>query len=82
MDLDMADKKRLRTDYGVKIKDITNENLLEYANDLKGAVIIKIGNTKAEDVETVSRMLSNISDSQSIQLELITTSGQRVRLII
>lgn len=82
MDLDMADKKRLRTDYGVKIKDITNENLLEYANDLKGAVIIKIGNTKAEDVETVSRMLSNISDSQSLQLELITTSGQRVRLII
>ncbi len=82
INIDDSDKKRLRTDFGVKIKDITNSNLMEYANELKGAVIVKIGNTKAEDVETVSRMLSRISDTQAVQIELITTAGQRVRLII
>lgn len=82
INIDATDKKRLRTDFGVKIKDITNENLMEYANELKGAVIVKIGNIKAEDVETVSRMLSKVSDTQAIQIELITTAGQRVRLII
>ena len=82
IDLDASDKKRLRIDYGVKIKDVTNENLIEYTNDLKGAVIVKIGNNKADDVETVSRILSQISETQAIQIELITTAGQRVRLII
>nr|MBF6608967.1 trypsin-like peptidase domain-containing protein [Flavobacterium sp.] len=68
IDIDAADKKRLRTDYGVKIKDITNDNLLEYANELKGAVILKIGSAKAVDVETVSALLSKISESQTVQI--------------
>ncbi len=82
IEIDAADKKRLRTDYGVKIKDIKNDNLLEYANELKGAVITKIGNTKALDLETVSQLLSRISESQTVQIELITQAGHRVRLII
>ena len=82
IDIDESDKKRLGTDFGVKIKDITNETLSEYANELKGAVIVRIGSFKAEDVETVSRLLSRVSDTQAIQIELITTAGQRVRLII
>jgi biopolymer transport protein ExbD len=82
IDIDSADKKRLGTDYGVKIKEIKNEQLEEYANELQGAIILRIGKNKAVDVETVSRILSQISETQSVQIELITQAGQRVRVII
>ncbi|HWR94367.1 MAG TPA: trypsin-like peptidase domain-containing protein [Flavobacterium sp.] len=77
-----SDKKKFRIDYGVKIKSLNNENLNQYANDLNGGIILSIGNIKAEDVETVSKILSNINDNQSVQIEMITTNGQLIRLIL
>ncbi|MES2544444.1 MAG: trypsin-like peptidase domain-containing protein [Bacteroidota bacterium] len=77
-----SDKKKFRIDYGVKITDIHNERLEEYADDLKEAIILTIGNSKATDIETVSKILSTIDDSQSVQIGLITTSGQMIRLIL
>ncbi|PWA04173.1 trypsin-like peptidase domain-containing protein [Flavobacterium psychrotolerans] len=81
-DINATDKKKFKIDYGVKIKDINNEKLNGYANDLKGAIILSIGNTKAVDVESVSKILSNIDENQSVQIELITTNGQVIRLIL
>lgn len=77
-----ADKKKFRINYGVKIKDLDNERLNAYANDLKGGIILSIGNMKATDVDTVSKLLSGVDDSQSIQIEMITANGQVVRLIL
>lgn len=77
-----TDKKKFKVEYGVKIKNIQNDRLNPYINDLKGGIILSIGNTKASDVETVSKVTSNIDDQQSIQIELITTNGQIIRLII
>lgn len=80
--IDAADKKKFKINYGVRIKNITNERLSMYSNDLKGGIILSIGNTKATDVETVSRALNGIDDQQSVQLEMLTASGQLLRLII
>ena len=80
--IDANDKKRFRIAYGVKIKDINNEKLMQYANDLKDGIILSIDNAKATDVETVSRIMANKNDNQSIQIEMITSSGQVIRLII
>ena len=80
--IDASDKKRFRIDYGVKIQDINNERLNDYAKDLKGGVILSIDNNKATDVETVSRIMSNKDDNQSIQIQMITNTGQVIRLII
>jgi len=80
--IDASDKKALHVGYGVRIADVQNERLQGYADDLKGAVILAIGNVKATDVETVSKALSSLDDQQSVQLDLITRNGQRVRLII
>lgn len=77
-----ADKKKFNIDYGVKIKELNNEKLNDYYNDLKGGIILKIGNAKATDVESVSKMLSKIDENQNLQLEMITTAGQVVRLIL
>ena len=76
------DKKKFKITEGVKIKDLNNDRLNEYANDLKGGIILKIGNAKATNIETVSKLLSNFDDKQSVQIEMITKSGELVRLIL
>jgi hypothetical protein len=76
------EKKRFKINYGVKIKSINNDKLAPYANDLKDGIILSIGGIKADDIETVSRIIANIDESQSVQMELITKSGQIIRLIL
>lgn len=80
--IDANDKKRFRIAYGVKIKDISNDKLMQYANDLKEGIILSIDNVKATDIETVSRIMANKNDNQSIQIEMLTSNGQVIRLII
>lgn len=77
-----ADKKRFNLKYGVKITDISNERLAQYADDLKGGIILSINNAKVTDVETATKLLSGLDSSESVQLEMITTNGQLVRFIL
>ena len=77
-----ADKKKFRIDYGVKIKELNNERLNAYAADLKGGIILSIGNAKVTDIESASKILSNIDEQQSVQIEMITANGQVIRLIL
>ena len=80
--IEESDKKKFRIAYGVKIKDINNERLMQYANDLKEGIILSIDNVKAIDIETVSRIMANKNDNQSVQVEMVTSSGQVIRLIL
>jgi Do/DeqQ family serine protease len=80
--INATDKKKFKIDYGVKIKSLNNERLNDYVNDLKGGIILSIGNTKVVDVESASKILSNIDQNQTIQIEMITTNGQIIRLIL
>ena len=77
-----ADKKKFRVDYGVKIKELNNERLNVYANDLKGGIILSIGNTKITDIESASKIFSNIDEKETVQLEMMTVNGQIIRLIL
>ena len=81
-DLDANDKKRFRLSYGVKIKDVSNEELAEYAEQLKGGIILKVDNIKATDIETVTRVLSKKSDTQKTQIEMLTNSGDLLRFLL
>ena len=80
--IDAMDKKKFRLDYGVKIKSITNENLKQYEEELKGNIILSIDNVKAKDLETVSKILKNKEESQSIRMEMINKNGEIIRIII
>jgi Do/DeqQ family serine protease len=80
--IDAADKKRFNINYGVKIKSITNENLMQYSAELKGTIILSIDNIKAKDIETVSKLLNSKEESQSVRLEMINKSGEIFRVII
>jgi len=80
--IDATDKKKFRIDYGVKIKNITNENLAQYQNELQGNIILSIDNVKATNVETVSKLLSKKDEGQSVRIEMINKNGEILRIII
>ncbi|NUY82096.1 trypsin-like peptidase domain-containing protein [Flavobacterium sp. MAH-1] len=77
-----SDKKRFRVNYGLKIGEVNNERLAEYKDELEGGVILSIGNVKATDVETISGLLKRIDDNQSVQVQLMTSNGEMVRVIM
>ncbi|MEO7979072.1 Do family serine endopeptidase [Flavobacterium sp.] len=80
--IDAGDKKKFRIDYGVKIKNISNENLMQYQNELQGNIILTIDNVKATNVETVSKLLSKKDEGQSVRIEMINKNGEIFRIII
>ncbi len=80
--IEAADKKRFKIDYGVKIKSITSESLKQYADELKGNIILSIDNVKATDVETVSKLLSKKEENQTVRIEMINKNGEIMRVII
>ena len=81
-DITSADKKKFRIDYGVRIKDINNENLAPYADQLKGSIILSVDNVKATDVETISGFLNKKDQNQSIRIQMINRIGQIIQIII
>ena len=77
-----SDKKKFQIDYGVKIKEVTNERLKQYQDELNGSIIISIDNDRATDVETVSRILNSKDENQSSSVQLLTKNRQLIRIII
>ena len=56
-DIDETDKKDLNIDFGVKIKKITNPELIQYANQLEGGIILTIDGRKATDIRYRFKLL-------------------------
>lgn len=77
-----AEKTRFHLDGGVKIKSITNENLKQYEEELRGNIILSIDNVKIKDIESASRLLNNKAENQSVQMEMINKRGEIIRIII
>ena len=80
--IDVSDKKKFGISSGVKIREITNENLRPYYDELKGNIILSVDNIKATDVETVSKIMGSKDENQSVSIEMINKAGQRIRIII
>ena len=80
--IDASDKKRFKIDYGVKIKEVTNDRLKPYENELNGSIILTIDGAKATDVETVSKLANDKGENQGVSIEMINKMGQVIRIII
>jgi Do/DeqQ family serine protease len=80
--IDTADKKRFHLADGVKIKSITNDNLKQYEEDLRGNIILSIDNVKIKDIESASKVFNNKAENQSVQMEMINKRGEIIRIII
>ncbi len=81
-ELDAADKKRFRLNEGVKIKDVSNEDYMEYAEVLKGSIILRIDGNKVSSMEQASRLLNSKANNQKFRVELITQRGERLQMFL
>ena len=80
--IEAADKKKFRIDYGVRIKEINNENLKPYYDQLKGGIILSVDNLKATDVETISKILNKKDENQNISIQMLNRIGQVIQVIL
>jgi len=80
--IDATDKKKFKIDYGVKIKEVNNDRLKPYENQLSGNIILTIDGVKATDVESVSKLANDKDENQSVNIEMINKMGQIIRIII
>lgn len=81
--LDASDKQRFRIDYGVKVKDITNQSFMRYYNALKGNILIAINDAKAVDTETVATIFSEkLSNESMVELTMINKRGELVKFFV
>ena len=55
---------------------------MQYEAELKGSIILSVDNNKAINVETVSKLLNNKDENQSVRIELINKNGEIFRIII
>jgi serine protease Do len=80
--IESSDKKKYRIDYGVRIKEINNENLKPYYDQLKGGIILSVDNVKATDVESISDYLNKKDENQNVSIQMINKNGQIIQVIL
>ena len=81
-DINATDKKKFRIDYGVRIKEVNSNNLKPYEDQLKGNIILKVDNIKANNVETIGKYLNNKDENQNVNIQMINRMGQIIQIII
>ncbi|NHN25112.1 Do family serine endopeptidase [Flavobacterium jejuense] len=79
-DISANDKKQYNIDYGVKIKSVKNEEIIEYAQALEGSIILSVDGRKMESVENLTSYLKNKRNQKS-QYRIITKDGQLMQAI-
>jgi Do/DeqQ family serine protease len=80
--LSAADKQKFKINSGVKIIKIENPRLAQFEKELTGAIILKINNIPVTGMEQVNKLLSARDETEGVQMEIMTTTGQLVRIII
>ncbi|MCO6148394.1 S1C family serine protease [Flavobacterium sp. NRK1] len=81
-DLSSADKKQFKINYGVRIKEITDEDFMPYYDELKDGIILTIGNVKATDIKTVSKVLSQKGPNEKVRVQMLTKNGELLRFLM
>jgi S1-C subfamily serine protease len=81
-DLDAADMKRFNLKTGIKIKQVTNEDYKEYAEDLKGSIVTQVDNMRVTDMESVSAYLAKKEASEKTRYQIIAKNGQMYRIFL
>ena len=81
-ELDANDKKRFNLKSGIKIKQVTNEDYKEYAEDLKGSIVTQVDNMRVIDMESVSAYLAKKESAEKTRYQIIAKNGQIYRIIL
>lgn len=67
---------------GIKIKEVTNADYAEYAEDLKGSIVTQVDNMRAIDMESVSAYLAKKESNEKTRYQIIAKNGQMYRIFL
>ena len=81
-DLDANDKKRFNLKNGIKIKQVTNADYSEYAEDLKGSIVTRVDNMLVTDMESVSSYLAKKETNEKTRYLIIAKNGQKYTIFL
>lgn len=81
-ELDAVDKKRFNLKNGIKIKQVTNEDYKEYAEDLKGSIVTRVDNMLVTDMESVSSYLAKKETNEKTRYLIIAKNGQKYTIFL
>ncbi len=81
-ELDAIDKKRFNLKNGIKIKQVTNEDYKEYADDLKGSIVTRVDNMLVTDMESVSSYLAKKETNEKTRYLIIAKNGQKYTIFL
>lgn len=79
--LSATEQKALGINYGVKINGISNPRFKPYESELKNAIILAVNGSKIQNIEHANEILSKLNQQQ-LRIDLITSKGERLRLIL
>ncbi len=80
--LNETDYAKMKLNYGVRIKKVTNKDFLPYQDELEGAILLSINNTKITNTELADKILKSQAPNNRFRLELINSKGERIRLLL
>lgn len=80
--LNETDYAKMKLNYGVRIKKVTNKDFLPYQDELQGAILLSINNTKITNTELADKILKSQAPNNRFRLELINSKGERIRLLL
>lgn len=80
--IDSSDKKRFKIDYGVRIREINNDRLKPYYDQLKGGIILSVNGVKATDLESISSYLNKNDENQDVSIQMINRNSQIIQIIL
>lgn len=79
-DITATEKKEFNIDYGVKIKNVKNPEMIEYAKTLEGSIVLSVDGIKVEDIDKLTRYLKSKKNPKS-QYRIISKDGQLMQAI-
>jgi Do/DeqQ family serine protease len=74
--LEAKELKKLNLSNGVKVSEVTNNNLKNYGVE-KGYVLVEINNRKINSVNDVNTIVSNMSSGDVLRIEMINLQGEK-----
>lgn len=81
-DISESDKQKYNLNSGVKIKQVTQPEYAEYAEDLKGSIVRRVDNVYVKDMETIASYLEKKEEGQKTQYEIIAKNGRIYRIFL
>lgn len=81
-ELSPEEKETHRINYGLKIISVDNSRFKPYKEELEGGILLTINGIKISNAYQAKEIINQLENNTKIKLEIITSNGDLIRLLI